>query len=167
MPWRFEERTRLVPRHGLSWRHLKASTQSTNKTRWNSAAIPSQPPHNKQILHLSHPLQFTLSALTRNACAVSFNRGRSKAEKIPPNSRDQEPKAHLSPHLVLLFRGNLGVHQEPQNHPPTAHAFWVEPLCEAKMLWGALGHRVQAAGKRGDAGLGNSPLFPLLPIRRI
>lgn len=108
MPWRFEERTRLVPRHGLSWRHLKASTQSTNKTRWNSAAIPSQPPHNKQILHLSHPLQFTLSALTRNACAVSFNRGRSKADKIPPNSRNQEPKARLSLHLVLLFRGNSG-----------------------------------------------------------
>lgn len=32
MPWCFEDRTSLaVPQHGLSWRHLKASTQSTNK----------------------------------------------------------------------------------------------------------------------------------------
>lgn len=43
MPWGFEERPSLaVPRHGLSWRHLKASTQSTNETRWDDAAASRQ-----------------------------------------------------------------------------------------------------------------------------
>lgn len=133
MPWRFEEQTRLVPRHGLSWRHLKASTQSTNKTRWNSMAIPSQSPHNKQILHLSHPVQFTLSTLNRNACAVSFNGGRNKGEKIPLNSRNQEPKARLFLHLILLLRGNLGSIKSLRTYPLQSMLFgWsscVEPRC--------------------------------------
>lgn len=64
-PWPFEERTSLaVPRHGLSWRHLKASTQSTNQTRGNSSAVPSPPPRSAHLLHWSDPLQSSLPTLS-------------------------------------------------------------------------------------------------------
>lgn len=154
-PRRFEERTSLaVPRRGLGWRHLEASTQSTNETR-------GQPPHGEHALRSSGPSPGPLPPPPRTQGAAPAARGRGDA--AAPGTSNREPRAH-SPHAHPPARGRRGSPRAsvpPPHPPPLPCAFW-----GPSWLWGVPGHRVQTAGRGAGLPRGWAP-WGALPALRV
>lgn len=116
MPWRFEERTSLaVPRRGLSWRHLKASTQSTNKIRGQPGA--PQPPHDK---HCAPRAPHTHPGGRRQPQCPCLSQGRGDGEKSTPTPGIRSPKKSS---------WEPGIHQV-SDPSPASLCVPGEPLCE-------------------------------------
>lgn len=136
MPWRFEERTSLaVPRRGLSWRHLKASTQSTNEIRRQPGA--PQPPHDKHR-RSSGPSPNTLPASGRNTAPCLSQGQGGRTEETPPTPRTRSQKL-TSLHTHPPTHRNWGS-VESQTPPLPPCALW------GARGWGGLGH---GCGPRG------------------
>lgn len=132
MPWRFEERTSLaVPRRGLSWRHLKASTQSTNKIRGQPGT--PQPPHSRHAALLG-PLTHTLLAADSHSARVFHGAGVMERKALQLLGSGAQKKAH----------GNRGS-TKSQIPPLRPCAFWGSPCMGCPRPWGA-DHRVATGG---------------------
>ena len=153
MPWRFEERTSLaVPRRGLSWRHLKASTQSTNEIRGQPGA-PSRQAYCAPLAPHLTPCRPRAETLRR-----FFHRGGEDGEKRHPRLHGSGVKSSLCSTLTLLLTGTGA----PSSLRPL-------PCCPVRSGepgdGGALGHRCgPRGGKLGRHGARVSEGLSLLSV---
>lgn len=146
MPWRFEERTSLaVPRRGLSWRHLKASTQSTNKIRGQ----PGAPSASSRQARCAPQAPHTHPVGRRQPQCPCLSRGRGDRKTLRLLGSGAQKK--------LMGTGD----------PPSLRSLPCSPVCSGRApVWGVLGHGVQTTrspqgprsrGSPCTPGLGQTP----------